>query len=289
MAENNQQITRVTNSVDNAVPKAVPITLDVSNSKLAIIDLTQLIQQGRIDGVQTVFVDNTTNSEPFSLQVQGLAQTLIVPPQAQAYLPILARVPTQIICYSLNSSASAVPLVLLNVPMPAAVWFPFSDSAFKFDGSGNLLVAVENTLSATNPTYSGGFTRTTAVVGYDVILQGSATKLVKVWQIDWQASGQDLYLFRLSAVSGGTVVALTPAQLDSNDAAPTAVLNAYSAAPTVTEVAQIAGYGPSAQATMQFGAIPGTEPLTLRGTGEYIGIKGGLTSEVTGRIVWTEE
>ena len=90
------------------------------------IDLTLSMQQKRITAVQSVWVDNSLNSAPVQIQAQGIGQTIIVPPNAQGYVPILA--PQTAPKFTISSSGNVnVPLIFLNVPVPSAVWNTVSD------------------------------------------------------------------------------------------------------------------------------------------------------------------
>jgi hypothetical protein len=92
----------------------------------------------------------------------------------------------------------------------------------------------------TKPTYSGaiiGFTPVATPTDFWQII-GSATKTVRVLRISISgiataAISVDIQLIkRTTASTGGTPTAVTLAQHDSNDAAPTAVVNSFAANPS---------------------------------------------------------
>lgn len=139
-------------------------------------------------------------------------------------------------------------------------------------------------------------------------ITGSATKTVKIIRIGLTASATTdtrvnlIILKRSTANSAGTSTTLTNTAHDSNNAAATAVVRAYTANPTTgtlvgnLKVAKTYEAGTSTVATQQylwiFGDRP-SQPIVLRGTGEVLAInQAGVTVLGTSYdidIEWTEE
>lgn len=117
--------------------KVVPITLDFTTNTAILVDLTLMQQRGYINIIQSVFIDNSANSVPVLFSFNGSNMPLRVPGNSQAVLPIFMSNPPRFTATC--SGGNVVPIILANIPMPAAVWN--ATAAFDFDGSGNLLVS----------------------------------------------------------------------------------------------------------------------------------------------------
>jgi hypothetical protein len=197
------------------------------------------------------------------------------------------------------------------------------DTAIKASADGALKVSLADALSAsidsisiegTKATYSAGigaFTGSAASADFFVI-QGSATKTVRVRRIivsgfaDTPDIIQLLVVRRSTTNTGGTPTVLTNVSHDSTNAAATAVVAVYAAAPTQgTLVGAIRGYqlslgapaGPAHQLVIEAGDVGG-QSFVLRGTGELLTLNlNGATALSTlapGHnlaiyIEWTEE
>jgi hypothetical protein len=140
---------------------------------------------------------------------------------------------------------------------------------------------------------------------------GSSTKTIKITRIrygGWSAAtGANVagILRRYSALSGGTAVTMTAGKMDTNNAAATAVASNWTAASTTsTVVAALTSDSITINTTAAtnvdvyvdwtFGMAPGAQELTLRGTGDFIGVAfTGVgttpTATASGYIEWTEE
>lgn len=102
-------------------PKAVPFNLDFTVTQSYVVDLQNQQSRSIISLVQAIFVDNSANTSPLSIMADVVGQTLIFPPQSQGYLPILVPNPPKLTFTSPGGSDN-VKIILLNVPMPAAIW-----------------------------------------------------------------------------------------------------------------------------------------------------------------------
>lgn len=103
-------------------PKAAPVTLDFSNDGTIAIDTELLLSQGRIEYIQTLYIDNADNLNPLTLTCSITGQRIRVPARYQGYFPILAPNPP-LITVSTNQTANLkVYVFLLNVPVQAVNW-----------------------------------------------------------------------------------------------------------------------------------------------------------------------
>jgi hypothetical protein len=95
----------------------VPFTVDDHEFDIDFL-LTQA--QNFMSLIMSVFVDNSQNASPVTLLSSILLQSLSVPANAQAYLPLLA--PKNVRVSVASPGAVTVPMRFFNVPLPASVW-----------------------------------------------------------------------------------------------------------------------------------------------------------------------
>ena len=168
---------------------------------------------------------------------------------------------------------------------------------------------VVTTVDGGKATYRFTLRGITPIAGLFAVLQGSATKIIRITQVQFSAStatgvvtGIDVSLQRYSAISGGTI-ASTPAasKNDLNDAAATSVLNQYSVTPTTQTanggIACAERYGlltntvslpPVKPATFFFGDKPGARNFVLRGASDFMGIVLSAAGTTPVADVWVE-
>lgn len=118
-------------------PKTIPVLVDLRTASSALVDLTQQQMTQKISFIQTIFVDNSLNTESVSIQADTTNQILRVPAGVQAYLPILSPIPPRFIIAT--TGAVIVPIQFLNIPMPYGALG--LDSQFAFGPGGELLVS----------------------------------------------------------------------------------------------------------------------------------------------------
>jgi hypothetical protein len=121
-------------------PRALPYRLDFSAQQAYAISCNYIFQQKLLSNIQSVFVDNSGSLTPLTLLVNNTQQQEIIPPGAQAYLPLLMANSATLVV----SSTGGVPVFiqLLNIPMPACVWYPNQPAQFNlYDVNGNLKTA----------------------------------------------------------------------------------------------------------------------------------------------------
>jgi len=103
-------------------PIAIPFPISFANNSSYSLDISQLVQQGRISLVQCMFVDNSANDTTISIQIgnpQSL-QTIVVPSQSQGYFQILSPNPAKFLFTS--QTLGSILVVLLNSPVAGVVW-----------------------------------------------------------------------------------------------------------------------------------------------------------------------
>lgn len=100
--------------------RAVPLTLDFSLATQYTLDLQNFVARNLISMVQAMYVDNSANSSPLTINMPNSGQTIVFPPNAQGYLSILAPNPAS---FSFSSGGGVVAQVtLLNYPVTNCVW-----------------------------------------------------------------------------------------------------------------------------------------------------------------------
>lgn len=134
-------------------PKGIPALLNFTLGTSFDLDLSQIIAAGFLDNVQTIYVDNSGNSNAFNITCSVSSQVLTVPAGAQAYLPLLQPSPAK-----LNFSTGGTPTItiqLLNFYLPPIVWS---------SGSANSAAQIvsDPTLDAT---VANGRVQTSAIAG----------------------------------------------------------------------------------------------------------------------------
>lgn len=106
-------------------PKAIPVRLDFTPSSPAtltyVLDLELIWSQAKISMIQTIFIDNSQNSNALSVTVNGTGQIIVAAANTQGYYAVLCPNPPKL---SFSSASSSVALVvfLINIPISGVVW-----------------------------------------------------------------------------------------------------------------------------------------------------------------------
>lgn len=103
-------------------PKCVPTRCDFSNVASIELDGSQIVQQGKIEYLQGVFIDNSKNLNPLSLTMSTTNQQIICPPKSQGYFSIMVPDPPVITAATTQVNGLVIPMFFYNVPIQSAVW-----------------------------------------------------------------------------------------------------------------------------------------------------------------------
>lgn len=104
-------------------PKCVPVmNVDFSNAAQIMLDGSVIVQQGKIEYLQGVFVDNSSNLNNLSLTMSTTNQVIICPKKSQGYFTIMCPDPPQIIAATSQTANLIIPFFFYNVPIQPAVW-----------------------------------------------------------------------------------------------------------------------------------------------------------------------
>jgi hypothetical protein len=119
-------------------PKAVPIAADFSVLPSYDIDFTLLQQKGWVTQFQVVYIDNSLQTLPVILTVNGSNQKIQIAGGMQGTFPIFCPNPAKFNVQS--NGGKLVNLQFLNVPVTCMQWSATANS-LTFDGNGNALVS----------------------------------------------------------------------------------------------------------------------------------------------------
>lgn len=103
-------------------PKCVPTNVDFSNSAQVVLDGQQIVNQGKIEYIQGVYIDNSSNPNKLSLTMSTTGQVVICPAKSQGYFALMVPDPPQIIAATPLAAGLVIPLFFYNVPIQPMVW-----------------------------------------------------------------------------------------------------------------------------------------------------------------------
>lgn len=108
--------------VPSGGPKCVPTFVDFSNNAQVLLDGQQIVNQGRIEYLQGVFIDNSANVAKLTLNMSTTGQNIICPAKSQGYFAIMVPNPPQIIASTTQVNGLVIPIFFYNVPIQPIVW-----------------------------------------------------------------------------------------------------------------------------------------------------------------------
>jgi hypothetical protein len=105
-------------------PKVARAELSLTNTNRTLVDFTPYIQNGQIDMVQSLFVDNINNPERLIIEVGTTGQRIVIPAYSQAYVPVLTNNYARMEAYleAVPAGTVTVNIFGLNFPVYAHVW-----------------------------------------------------------------------------------------------------------------------------------------------------------------------
>lgn len=115
-------------------PRSIAVTLDFSVVNPLTLDLVVAQDMDRLEWVQTIFIDNSTNSSAFTAQSINSNQNITCPPFAQGYFPILVPGDPKFIFST--TGTPKIPVAFLSMAMSCMVWNAINVLGTQgFDGS----------------------------------------------------------------------------------------------------------------------------------------------------------
>lgn len=103
-------------------PKCVPTNVNFSNAADVLLDGSQIVTQGKIEYLQGVYIDNSSNANKLSLTMSTTGQTITAPAKSQGYYAIMCPDPPQIMAHTTQVNGLVIPMFFYNVPIQPAVW-----------------------------------------------------------------------------------------------------------------------------------------------------------------------
>lgn len=103
-------------------PKAVPATLDFSNTGEILISGQQLIDQNKIEYIQGVFIDNKDNDVALEIEVDGIGQIIKAKGRTQGYYAIMTTNPPKMTARMTQAANRKCKVIFYNVPIQSHVW-----------------------------------------------------------------------------------------------------------------------------------------------------------------------
>lgn len=140
------QLALVPNNVTAGVPacegrKSITTQIDFSLGLTFQLDLTAIENQQFVRSIQTIYCDNSGNPNPVTITMGVTLQSIVIPRNSCAYIPLLLPVPSVI--KFVSTQPVIVKVQLLNFFLPPYVWSAFG-AANQYDLNGNLKTADQN-------------------------------------------------------------------------------------------------------------------------------------------------
>lgn len=100
--------------------EVVSLTLDLQNNTTSIVDFTVSEFASVIEFIQSLYIDNSLNGAPLSVQNDVTNQIITVPANSQAYKSVLVSERAK---FTFTSTGGAmVPIQFLNFPVAGETW-----------------------------------------------------------------------------------------------------------------------------------------------------------------------
>jgi hypothetical protein len=103
-------------------PKVVGAQLDFTVNSQIEIDGLSVVQNGRIEFIQGMFIDNSDNPSPLTFIMQGTFQRIVAPAHSQGYYSILLPNPPQMVANTTPAAGLVISIIFYNVPIQSQVW-----------------------------------------------------------------------------------------------------------------------------------------------------------------------
>lgn len=101
-------------------PKIVPVRLDFQGTDEIIVDGNQVVTQGKIEYIQTIYIDNSNNTSPLSIECDITGQRITIPANAQGNFNLfMPNNPRFIVTTAGNF---VIEMFFCNFPLMPSVW-----------------------------------------------------------------------------------------------------------------------------------------------------------------------
>lgn len=177
--------------------------LDFSLGLTFQIDLTQFLQQGTIKSVQSLYIDNFGGTDDLTFVFDGTEQEIIIPANAQAYMPVLQANSPKFTVTCANASQIAF-LQVLNFFVPPYMWGTtqiVSDAILDTTVSNGMVNVATHAATLTGPVDASG----AIVAGGTRQVLLAANPARKRWMLSNPSTATEILQFSYVSNTGGLV------------------------------------------------------------------------------------
>jgi len=103
-------------------PMCIPFLLDFTTTGDIVVDLSQLIDQNRFRGLQTIYLNLNGFASTLTVNVRTTNQTIVAKANTQGYYAVLAPTQGPAILEFTTAGNAVIPVHFVNVPIDPAVW-----------------------------------------------------------------------------------------------------------------------------------------------------------------------
>jgi len=103
-------------------PMCIPFLLDFTATSDIVVDLSQLIDQNRFRGLQSIYLNLNGFASSLTVNVRTTNQTIVAKANTQGYYAVLAPAKGSTVLEFTTAGAAVIPVHFVNVPIDPAVW-----------------------------------------------------------------------------------------------------------------------------------------------------------------------
>lgn len=104
-------------------PQGIGVNFDFTGGVQSIAsDLTLELQSGKIDCVQSIFIDNRLNGQAFVITFGGFSFTINCKANRQGMFPVLAPIGAGMSFVATSTGGVVVPTIMLNIRQDYFFW-----------------------------------------------------------------------------------------------------------------------------------------------------------------------
>lgn len=185
--------------------RAMPVLLDFTIESPVGVNLTFDQESEKLEFVQAIFVDNSTNAQQLTATFNATGQAIIIPAGWQAYLPVLAGLSNCKVAFSVPSGTPKIPCFFLNFPVPMALW-PAS-----ITNGTQLVTSAANTTGGVSTFAASGGTGNALLTATAVAVKASAGNLYGINLFN--GGGVDAYVQLFDALAANVTLGTTVPKL----------------------------------------------------------------------------
>lgn len=163
-----------------AHPRFLSMSLDFTSIGVLNVDLQREQSKGRLEFVQSVYIDNSNNQSTLTLKFLGTGQVIVAQPLTQGDYPV--KVGTGIVRFTATASqGQTIPVIFQNMPAQGFIWGPLQ----------GVLVVPALTNAAINIAVAN--------IGNNLLVAGVANTTIKVYRLFYAINGGTTIQLRDSA------------------------------------------------------------------------------------------